>query len=142
MGGVKLEDLPDKLRAQAEEQLGLALGGKVSGKAPKPKRDPHETLADNSQTPLIGERVYLVVLMYRCEGIEWDLDNASFKPVLDALVQRGVLEDDSIKYIEGLIKLPRKCKRKEEERTELEFWSADYFEPYIESARRKRKETT
>lgn len=136
--GIKLEDLPFRMRKQAEEQLSLAVGGKNPRSDAKSERNSHKALAVDPQTPHIGERVYLVVLMYRCGGIRWDLDNASFKPFLDGIVQRGILEDDSIRQIEGLIKLPRKCKTKAEERTELEFWDADYFCEYIEAARRKR----
>lgn len=134
--GIKLSELPPAMRKQAEEQL--AVGRRVPSPATKPECDPHETLEKHPQAALISERVYLVVLMYRCGGIEWDLDNASFKPVLDGLVQAGVLEDDSCSFIEGLIKLPRKVKTKDEERTELEFWSAEHFSKHIDAARQER----
>ena len=138
--GVKLDDLPPKMRKQAEFQLSASSRRKVPRKASKSERDSHQALANNRQAPLIGQRVYLVVLMYRCKGLVWDLDNASFKPILDGLVQSGVFKDDSIEQIQGLIKLPRKCNTQVEERVEFEFWDAEYFEPYINVARRNVNE--
>ena len=135
MSRTKLNDLPPKLRQQATEQMSFGLKGGATRKAPVTKRDLDNALETRTQTLRIDSPVCLVVLMYRCKGIRWDLDNATFKPFLDAIVQAGVLEDDSQAQIKGIIKLARVAKNKAEERTELEFWDANYFMAFIDQAR-------
>jgi hypothetical protein len=133
--GITLDELPERYRKQAELQLADA-GRKNTSKNAKPEHDSHEALEKHSQATQISARVYIVVLCYRT-GIRWDIDNVSIKPFLDGIVERKLLKDDSTKQIEGIIKLARRCKTKAEERTEIEFWNADYFGPYIEAARRE-----
>lgn len=137
--GIKIEDLPARYQRQALSQLAAAASSGDPGKDGEPKRTACDALEKGSQTPKIGKAVYLVVLLYRT-GTNFDLDNASIKPFLDGVIQAGMVEDDNCKQIQGLIKLPRKVSTKSEERTELEFWDAEYFEAYIESARRFRRE--
>jgi len=133
--GSVFDALPDRYKKQAELQLSSTRGRKDPDKNAEPERDTHQALEEHSQAPKISERVYCIVLVYRTAGLRWDLDNVSVKPFLDGLVERGVLEDDSCKQIEGFLKLPRQCKTKAEERTEIEFWKASYFSPFIEEAR-------
>jgi hypothetical protein len=78
------------------------------------------------------------VLCYRTAGLKWDLDNVCIKPFLDGLVEAGVLKDDNVKEIQGLITLPFKVKTKKEEHTEFEFWDAEHFAKHINAARQER----
>lgn len=135
---VKLEQLPPKLRKQAEQQLS-ADRSRNSRKDAESKCNPQHALEAGSQAPKISQAVYLVVLLYRT-GQEFDLDNASIKPFLDGVVSRGMVKDDSCKHIVGLVKLPRQVKTKAEERTVMEFWDAEFFGAYIEAARRNAGE--
>ena len=137
--GVKVEDLPERYQQQIRRQLAAAASGGDPSKDGESERSPLHALEKGSQAPKFSQRVYLVVLLYRT-GLNFDLDNASIKPFLDSVISRGVVEDDNSKIIQGLIKLPRKVQTKKEERTELEFWDAEYFEQYIEAARRYREE--
>jgi len=131
---IRINELPPKLRKQAEEQLSVARRQHPCKDA-KPECNPQHALETGTQTPQISQKVYLVVLLYRViEG--FDLDNSSIKPHLDGVVERGLVKDDSSKIIVGLLKLARKVATKEEERTVLEFWDSEFFEPYITSARR------
>lgn len=130
------DDLPRKYQQQIELQLGSTRSRKYSGKNGKPEPTTHNALENRTQAPNISTPVYLVVLFYRTAGRKWDLDNFTFKPFLDGLVQEGVLKDDSIKEIKGLIKLPKPVEKESDERTVMEFWDADYFEAYIDAARR------
>jgi hypothetical protein len=132
--GIKLEDLPPRMQQQAREQLS-ASGGKTAIQNGEPKCNPHDALESGSQNAPVGKELYLVVLLYRT-GQSFDLDNASIKPILDGIVEKGLVKDDSAAYIKGLVKLPFQVKTKDEERTELEFWDANYFAPYIDAARR------
>ena len=132
--GLKIEDLPERLQKQAREQLATS-GSKTSVSHGEPKCNPHDALETGSQVEEIREELYLVVLLYRT-GQQFDLDNQSIKPFLDGIVEKGLVKDDSTAYIKGLIKLPFQVKTKDEERTELEFWDANYFAPYIDAARR------
>jgi len=137
--GISIDQLKGEFRRQAELQLSASSSRKDSSKDAQPEHDSHKTLAKRPQAQGISEELYIVVLCYRT-GIRWDIDNVSIKPFLDGIVERGLLEDDSTKQIKGIVKLPRRCKTKAEERTDIEFWSADYFEPYIDAARRLRRE--
>jgi|GEM_PF-5692011 len=131
---IKLEDLPPRMQQQAREQLS-ASGSKTAIPDGQSKCNPHDALETGSQVKEIGKELYLVVLLYRT-GQSFDLDNQSIKPWLDGIVEKGLVKDDSTAYIKGLIKLPFQVKTKDEERTELEFWDANYFAPYIDAARR------
>jgi len=136
---INIDDLPKIYQDQIQSQLSSAAASKDTSKDGESERSSCDALAKDPQDPKLSQRVYLVVLVYRT-GIRYDLDNISFKPVLDGIVEQGYIADDSTRQIECVIKLARTVKTKAEERTELEFWDADYFSKYIESARRFRSE--
>jgi len=131
----QIKQLPERYQRQIQSQLSAAIASTDTCEDGKPKRATRNALEKDPQTPRIGKAVYLVVLLFRT-GTNFDLDNASIKPFLDGIVSAGVVEDDNCEVIQGFIKLHRKVKKKTEERTELEFWDADYFSQYIEAARR------
>lgn len=139
MKGVRIEDLPPRLQEQVRKQL--VLDRKNTVPDAEPEYDPHKTLENHSQVAAISTPVYIVVCCYRTSGLRWDLDNVSIKPFIDGIVEAGLLKDDSTKQVCGLLKLPFTCKTKQEERTEIEFWDAGYFENYVNAARRSLNKT-
>ena len=137
MKKVRLDELPPRMRKQAEQQL-AASGRKVAGADGQRQPASHHAPHGGLQVPQIVSPVYLVVLCRRTLE-SWDLDNISVKGFVDAIVEEKILVDDRSSQIKGFLVLPEVVKTKEEETTDLEFWDAEFFGPYIEAARRNAK---
>ena len=112
---MKLSDLPDKYRKQAEEKL--ACGATI--RSAKQERTGKKVLGIEKSVPKLHPPVHLFITVYKC-GANWDLDNREVKALIDSFVKEGVLSDDTIKEIPKISRTGIRVKTREEERTTIE----------------------
>ena len=112
---VKLNELPEEYRKQAESQL-------HSSVCPaKQKQDRQDALVGKAEIPEFHAPCYLAITVYKT-GANWDIDNRESKSVQDALVEAGILGADTISEIPKIIKQGIRVKTKAEECTEIELY--------------------
>ena len=118
---MKLEDLPDRYRRQAERQLAVPRRPAIS--APDLERAPGGAPVEAPRHPVVDTPCRVRVLCRRHRIA--DPDGISIKAVIDGLVLAGILAGDSTREIvESPVITQVKVSRDNPETTTLEIFSA------------------
>jgi Holliday junction resolvase RusA-like endonuclease len=83
-------------------------------------RERWNTLIANSTTERIIGTVHITYTRSSVQAPDWDNLCASFKPIGDALVENGVIQDDNPKIVETFTPVWRKAKNNNDLKTIIE----------------------
>ena len=118
MRGIEINDLPERYRKQAAQQLAPTIH--VPGPAANVEPDNRNALSGPKEAPRLHGPVVIVLREYRNRLT--DYGGSSEKYIVDAIVSAKILTDDSLTFVSKIEKKQFKTERGEPEKTIVEIW--------------------
>ncbi len=127
MKGIKWDDLPATVKTLSIKAAVAKAARQpppvplhVSGPAPNVEPSPGHASLATKETPRPDRPVDIRIVEYRKRLT--DFDGGCSKYLLDALVEAGVLADDSLAYVQSVSRRQVKVDSEEQEKTEVTLW--------------------